>query len=104
MRNGGAGVYVQHPGGGEEKIWLATGLYSTSYRAEPAAHIQLSPYASPYAVFLTGAPSIFSPTEIQNSTTSYPAVDPPPPLQPNCCLPGKGRHYKGSDGQIYQLL
>ncbi|KAL8604431.1 hypothetical protein ACOMHN_042260 [Nucella lapillus] len=64
IRNGGAGVYVQYPGGREEKICLATGLYSTNYRAEAealktaAAHIEVSPITSHNVVFLTDALSI----------------------------------------------
>ncbi|KAL8570342.1 hypothetical protein ACOMHN_035760 [Nucella lapillus] len=64
IRNGAAGVYVQYPGGREEKICLATGLYSTNYRAEAkalktaAAHIEVSPYTSHNVVFLTDALSI----------------------------------------------
>ena len=53
VRNGGAGVYIQYAGGKEDKISLATGLYSTNYKAEAdalktaAAHIEASTHASP---------------------------------------------------------
>ena len=52
VRNGGAGIYIQYPGGREGKISLATGLYSTNYKAEvealktAAAHIEVSTHAS----------------------------------------------------------
>ena len=64
IRCGGAGVYVQYPGGREDRICLATGLYCTNYRAEAealktaAAHIEISPHASHNVVFLTDALSI----------------------------------------------
>ena len=64
VRCGGAGVYVQYPGGREEKLCLATGLYSTNYRAEAealkaaAANIEVSTHASHNVVFLTDALSI----------------------------------------------
>ena len=35
VRNGGAGIYIQYPGGREDKISLATGLYSTSCSGFP---------------------------------------------------------------------
>ena len=61
VRNGGVGVYIQYPGGKEDKIKLATGPYSTNYKAEAkalktaAAHIELSTHASPNVVLLTDA-------------------------------------------------
>ena len=48
VRNGRAGVYIQYTGGKEDKISLATGLYSTNYKAEAdalktaAAHTEVS--------------------------------------------------------------
>ena len=80
--NGGPGIYIQYPGGKEDKICLATGLYSTNYKAEAealktaAAHIKVSTCASP-SVFLlfslrTPCPSCrpSSQTGTLNTTTS----------------------------------
>ena len=59
VRNGGAGVYIQYTGGKEDKISLATGLYSKDYKAEAealktaASHIEVSTHASPNVVLLT---------------------------------------------------
>ena len=53
VQNGGAGVYIQYVGGKEDKISLATGLYSANYKAEAealktaAAHIEVSTQLSP---------------------------------------------------------
>ena len=64
VRNGGAGIYIRYPGGREEEISLATGLYSTNYKAEAvalrtgAAHIENSPNTSYNVVFLTDALSV----------------------------------------------
>jgi ribonuclease HI len=64
VRNGGAGVYILYPGGREDRISLATGRYSTNYKAETealktgAAHIEISPHASHNVVFLTDALSV----------------------------------------------
>ena len=68
VRNGGAGVYIQYPGGKEDKISLTTGLYSTlestDYNADAealktaAAHIEVSTHASLNVVLLTDALSI----------------------------------------------
>ena len=64
VRNGGAGVYIQYAGGKEDKISLATGLYSTNYKAEAealktaAAHIEASSHASLKVVLLTDALSV----------------------------------------------
>ncbi|KAK7475345.1 hypothetical protein BaRGS_00033421, partial [Batillaria attramentaria] len=64
VRNGGAGVYIQYPGGREEKICLATGLYSSNYKAEAVAlksaavHIETSAQAPHHVVFLTDALSV----------------------------------------------
>ena len=61
VRNGGAGVYIQYAGGKEDKISLASGLYSTNYKAEAealktaAAHIEASTHASLKVVLLTDA-------------------------------------------------
>ena len=58
VRNGGAGVYIQYPEGKEDKISVATALYSTNYKAEAealktaAAHIEVSTRASPNVVLL----------------------------------------------------
>ena len=58
VRNGGAEVYIQYPGGKEDKISLTTGLYSTNYKAEAealktvAAHIDVCTHASPNVVLL----------------------------------------------------
>ena len=59
VRNGGVGVYIHYEGGTEDKISLATGLYSTNCKAEAealktaAAHIEVSTHASPSGVLLT---------------------------------------------------
>ena len=37
VQNGVARVYIQYPGGREDKISLTTGLYSTNYKAEAEA-------------------------------------------------------------------
>ena len=64
VRKGGAGIYIQYPEGREERICLATGLYSTNYKAEAealkvaAAHMEASPQASNNIVFLTDALSV----------------------------------------------
>ena len=64
VRNGGAGVCIPYAGGKEDKISLATGLYSTNYKAEAealktaAAHIEASTHASPNIVLLTDASSV----------------------------------------------
>ena len=64
VRNGGAGVYIQYAGGKEDKISLATGLYSTNYKAEAealktaAAHIEASTHASPNVVLLMDTLSV----------------------------------------------
>ena len=64
VRNEGAGVYIQYPGGREDKISLATGICSTNYTAEvetlktAAAHTEVSTHASPSVVLLSDALSI----------------------------------------------
>ena len=64
VRCGGAGIYIRYPGGGEEHISLATGLYSTNFKAEAvaiksgAAHIEHSPLSSTNVVFFSDAKSV----------------------------------------------
>ena len=64
VRSGGAGVYIQYAGGKEDKISLATSLYSTNYKDEAealktaASHIEVSTHASPNVVLLTDALSV----------------------------------------------
>ena len=64
IQNGGAGVYIQYPGGRENIYSLTTGLYCTNYKAEAealktaAAHIEVSTHASHSAVLLTDALSM----------------------------------------------
>ena len=74
VRNGGAGVYFQYAGGKEDKISLATGLYSTNYKAEAetlkteAAHIEVSTHASPNVVLLTDALSVLQALQSNRDT------------------------------------
>ena len=62
--NGGAGVYIQYPGGKEDKITLVTSLYTTNYKAEAeapktaAAHIDVSTKSSRNVVLFTDALSV----------------------------------------------
>ncbi|XP_070207942.1 uncharacterized protein [Littorina saxatilis] len=65
VRSGGAGIYIKYPGGREEEhISLATGLYSTNFKAEAvalqkgAAHIEHSPLSSNNVVFFSDAKSV----------------------------------------------
>ena len=73
VRNGGEGVYIQYAGGKEDKISLATGLYSTNYKAEAealktaAAHIEASTHASPNVV-LTDALSVLQALQSNRDT------------------------------------
>ena len=72
--NGGAGVYIQYAGGKEDKISLATGLYSTNCKAEAealktaAAHIEVSTHASPNVVLLTDALSVLQALQSNRDT------------------------------------
>ena len=74
VRNGGAGVYIQYAGGKEDKISLATGLYSTNYKAEAealkttAARIEASTRASPNVVLLTDALSVLQALQSNRDT------------------------------------
>ena len=74
VRNGGAGVYIQYAGGKEDKISLATGLYSTNYKAEAealktaAAHIETSTHASLKVVLLTDALSVLQALQSNRDT------------------------------------
>ena len=74
VRNGGAGVYTQYAGGKEDKISLATGLYSTNYKAEAealktaAAHTEVSTHASPNVVLLTDALSVLQALQSNRDT------------------------------------
>ena len=74
VRNGGAGVCIQYTGGKEDKISLATGLYSTNYKAEAealktaAAHIEVSTHASPNVVLLTDALSVLQALQSNRDT------------------------------------
>ena len=69
VRNGGAGIYIRYPGGEQDKISIATGLYSTNFRAEAvaletaAAHIQEKDPTSQKIVFLTDALSVLQSLE-----------------------------------------
>lgn len=64
VRSGGAGIYIKYPGGREEHISLATGLYSTNFKAEAVAlkagagHIENSPLSSYNVVFFSDAKSV----------------------------------------------
>ena len=64
VRNGGACVYIQYSGGREDKISLATGLYSTNNKAEvealetAAVHIDVSTHVSHSVVLLMDALSV----------------------------------------------
>ena len=64
VRNRGAGVYIQYPGAKEDKINLATGLYSTNYKADAkalktaAVHTEVSILAYPNVVLLMDALSV----------------------------------------------
>ena len=74
VRNGGAGVYIQYAGGKEDKISVATGLYSTNCKAEAealktaAAHIEASTHASPNVVLLTDALSVLQALQSNRDT------------------------------------
>ena len=68
VQNGGAGIYIQYPGGREDKISLATGLYSTNYKAEAAAHIEVSTHAFYSVVLLTDALSILQALQSNRDT------------------------------------
>ena len=74
VRNGGAGVYIQYAGGKEDKIRLATGLYSTNYKAEAealktaAAHTEVSTHASSNVVLLTDALSVLQALQSNRDT------------------------------------
>ena len=74
VRNGGAGVYIQYAGGKEDKISLATGLYSTNYKAEAealktaAAHFEASTHASLKVVLLTDALSVLQALQSNRDT------------------------------------
>ena len=74
VRNGGAGVYIQYAGGKEDKISLATGLYSTNYKAEAetlktaAAHIEVSTHVSPNVVLLTDVLSVLQAVQSNRDT------------------------------------
>ncbi|XP_070188880.1 uncharacterized protein [Littorina saxatilis] len=65
VRSGGAGIYIKYTGGREEEhISLATGLYSTNFKAEAVAlqtgatHIEHSPLSSNNVVFFSDAKSV----------------------------------------------
>ena len=72
--NGGAGVCIQYAGGKEDKISLATGLYSTNYKAESealktvVAHIEVSTHSSPNVVLLTDALSVLQALQSNRDT------------------------------------
>ena len=74
VRNGGAGVYIKYAGGKEDKISLATGLYSTNYKAEAealktaAAHIEASTHTSLKVVLLTDALSVLQALQSNRDT------------------------------------
>ena len=69
VKNGGAGVYIKYPGGREDRISLATGVYSTNFKAEAvaiqtgAAHLTDSPDTSHNIVFLSDAKSVLQALE-----------------------------------------
>ena len=75
VRNGGTGVYIQYPGGREDKISLANGLHSTNYKSEAEALKTAAPrnevntHAS-HSVVLTDALSILQPLQIGTLTTT----------------------------------
>ena len=74
VQNGGAGVYIQYAGGKEDTIHLATGPYSTNYKAEAealktaVAHTEVSTQASPNAVLLTDALSVLQAVQSNRDT------------------------------------
>ena len=74
MEGLGAGVYIQYPGGREDKISLATGLFSTNYKAEAeaqktaAVHIEVNTHASDSVVLLTDALSILQALQSNRDT------------------------------------
>ena len=74
VRNGGAGVYIQFAGGKEDKISLATSLYSSNYKAEAealktaAAHIEVSTRTPPDVVLLTDALSVLQAIQSNRDT------------------------------------
>ena len=63
VQNGGAGIKNQIPGGTEDKISIAAGLYSTNYKTETdalktgVAHVDVSTHGA-HNVVLTDAFSI----------------------------------------------
>ena len=67
-------IYIQYPGGRENRICFATGLYSLNYKAEAealkaaAAHIENSPHSSRSVVFLTDALSVLQALQSGNNT------------------------------------
>jgi ribonuclease HI len=64
VRSGGAGIYIKYTGGGEDHISLATGIYSTNFKAEAVAlkigaeHIEHSPLSSHNIVFFSDAKAV----------------------------------------------
>ena len=73
VQNGGAGVYIQYPGG-KDKISLATGLYTTNYKADAkalktaAAHTEVSTQASPNVVLPMDALSVLQALQSNRDT------------------------------------
>ena len=67
-------IYIQYAGGKEDKISVATGLYSTNYKAKAevlktaAAHIEASTHASPNVVLLTDALSVLQALQSNRDT------------------------------------
>ena len=72
--NGGAWVYIQYPGGREDKTSLTTDHYSTNYKAEAEAlktaapHIEDSTHASHNVVLLTNTLSILQALQANRDT------------------------------------
>jgi len=74
VRNGGAGIFIEYPGGRKEKLSLATGRYSTNFRAEAVAiksaadHLMLSRHTTHNIVFLSDALSVLQALDSSNNT------------------------------------
>ena len=73
VRNGGAGIFIQYPGGREDRISIPTGTFSTNYKAEAdalstaATFIETSPHSSKNVVFLSDALSVLQALQTSRS-------------------------------------
>ena len=74
VRNGGAGIFIQYPGGAQEQISVPTGLYSTNFRAEAealktaATLVEDSELTTHNIVFLSDALSVLQSLERSRNT------------------------------------